>query len=183
MTDIWTTLGPARDGASFHTTIIGDITISWIRDNRGKGRGGSAIHAILDAASTAPARRITAASPAEPIEGESHGLTVYGTGRHNRPAPEEVAQQTPEYAEVMADYLNGVGTTTFAGGGEALLTAADVAEKLHLSVRTIHKYHHDGRLPAADQYIGRTPLWRQAVIDEVAATRRGPGRPRKPAHP
>lgn len=164
-------------GVSFHSTVIGGVTIVWCRAGRGQER---VVQAVNDPGSQATARRITDTG-AEPLPGENRGLTVYGHGFRDRPAPAEVACLTPEYTNLMAGFEDGEGATTFGGGPEALLPPADVAVKLGVSVRTVHKYHTDGRLPAAQHYAGRTPMWPQAVIDAVVETRRGPGRPPKAA--
>ena len=164
-------------GISFNSTVIAGVTVVWCRAGR---HGEPVVQAVNDPGSTAPARRVTD-SGVEPLPGENRGLTVYGSHSGDRPAPAEVASFTPEYTNLMTDFEDGEGTTTFAGGPEALLPPADVAIKLGVSVRTVHKYHTDGRLPRAEQYTGRTPLWPQAVIDEVVELRRGPGRPPKPA--
>lgn len=56
-----------------------------------------------------------------------------------------------------------------------LLTVAQVAERLGLSVRTVEDYRLDGRMPEATM-VGRTPTWTKAQIDEWQAQRPGPGR-------
>ena len=58
-----------------------------------------------------------------------------------------------------------------------LLTVAQVAEHLGLSVRTVEAYRADGRLPEATM-VGRTPTWTREQIDEWQAERPGPGRRR-----
>lgn len=56
-----------------------------------------------------------------------------------------------------------------------ILTVAQVAEYLGLSVRTVEDYRLDGRLPAPTM-VGRTPTWTRQQIDEWQASRPGPGR-------
>ena len=46
-----------------------------------------------------------------------------------------------------------------------ILTVAQVAEHLGLSVRTVEAYRRDGRLPEATM-VGRTPTWTRAQIDQ-----------------
>ena len=55
-----------------------------------------------------------------------------------------------------------------------LLTMAQVAEHLGLSVRTIEAYRRDGRMPEAAM-VGRTPTWTRAQIDAWQANRPGQG--------
>jgi excisionase family DNA binding protein len=55
-----------------------------------------------------------------------------------------------------------------------LLTVAQVAEHLGLSVRTVEAYRRDGRLPEATM-VGRTPTWTREQIDQWQATRPGQG--------
>ena len=45
-----------------------------------------------------------------------------------------------------------------------VMTVAQVAEHLGLSVRTVEAYRRDGRLPEATM-VGRTPTWTRAQID------------------
>ena len=55
-----------------------------------------------------------------------------------------------------------------------VLTVAQVAEHLGLSVRTVEAYRRDGRLPEATM-IGRTPTWTRAQIDQWMTYRPGQG--------
>ena len=55
-----------------------------------------------------------------------------------------------------------------------VLTVADVARYLSLSVRTVEAYRRDGRLPEATM-VGRTPTWTRAQIDAWQANRPGQG--------
>ena len=55
-----------------------------------------------------------------------------------------------------------------------ILTVAQVAEYLGLSVRTVQAYRADGRMPTATM-VGRTPTWTRAQIDQWQATRPGRG--------
>ena len=45
-----------------------------------------------------------------------------------------------------------------------ILTVAQVAEYLGLSIRTVETYRADGRLPEATM-VWRTPTWTRAQID------------------
>ena len=55
-----------------------------------------------------------------------------------------------------------------------LLTVAQVAEYLGLSVRTVETYRADGRLPEPTM-VGRTPTWTREQIDQWQANRPGRG--------
>ena len=55
-----------------------------------------------------------------------------------------------------------------------VLTVAQVAEYLGLSIRTVETYRADGRLPEATM-VGRTPTWTRAQIDAWQANRPGRG--------
>ena len=69
------------------------------------------------------------------------------------------------------------------------MTKQEVAEKLHVTVRTITSYTKSGLLPSPRQ-LGRRLLWLESELDNrilsamsptsvVAATPKRPGRPRK----
>lgn len=55
-----------------------------------------------------------------------------------------------------------------------ILTVAQVAEYLGLSVRTVQDYRLDGRLPEP-LMVGRTPTWTRSQVDEWQASRPGRG--------
>jgi len=55
-----------------------------------------------------------------------------------------------------------------------VLTVAQVAEYLGLSVRTVETYRADGRMPTATM-VGRTPTWTRAQIDQWMTSRPGQG--------
>ena len=55
-----------------------------------------------------------------------------------------------------------------------VLTVAQVAKHLGLSVRTVEAYRRDGRLPEATM-VGRTPTWTRAQIDQWMTNRPGQG--------
>ena len=55
-----------------------------------------------------------------------------------------------------------------------VLTVAQVAEYLGLSVRTVETYRADGRLPEPTM-VGRTPTWTREQIDQWQANRPGRG--------
>lgn len=50
-------------------------------------------------------------------------------------------------------------------GVSDILTVAQVAEYLGLSVRTVETYRADGRMPEPTM-VGRTPTWTRAQIDQ-----------------
>lgn len=60
---------------------------------------------------------------------------------------------------------------------EGYLDAQAVAERLDPPVKreTIHRYHVRGDMPKADEYVGRTPLWREETITAWLASRPGHG--------
>ena len=55
-----------------------------------------------------------------------------------------------------------------------VMTVAQVAEHLGLSVRTVETYRAHGRMPEATM-VGRTPTWTREQIDQWQATRPGQG--------
>ena len=55
-----------------------------------------------------------------------------------------------------------------------VLTVAQVAEYLGLSVRTVETYRADGRMPEPTM-VGRTPTWTREQIDQWQANRPGRG--------
>ena len=55
-----------------------------------------------------------------------------------------------------------------------VLTVAQVAEYLGLSIRTVETYRADGRMPEPTM-VGRTPTWTREQIDQWQATRPGRG--------
>ena len=55
-----------------------------------------------------------------------------------------------------------------------LLTVAQVAEYLGLSIRTVETYRADGRMPEPTM-VGRTPTWTREQIDQWQANRPGRG--------
>ena len=55
-----------------------------------------------------------------------------------------------------------------------VLTVAQVAKHLGLSVRTVEAYRRDGRLPEATM-VGRTPTWTRAQTDQWMTNRPGQG--------
>ena len=55
-----------------------------------------------------------------------------------------------------------------------VMTVAQVAEHLGLSVRTVEAYRRDGRMPEATM-VGRTPTWTRAQIDQWQVNRPGQG--------
>ena len=59
-------------------------------------------------------------------------------------------------------------------GAAKMMTMADVAAHLNLSLRTVQDYRLDGRMPPATM-VGRTPTWTRAQIDQWQATRPGQG--------
>ena len=55
-----------------------------------------------------------------------------------------------------------------------ILTVAQVAKHLGLSVRTVEAYRTDGRMPEATM-VGRTPTWTREQIDQWMTNRPGQG--------
>ena len=55
-----------------------------------------------------------------------------------------------------------------------VLTVAQVAEYLGLSIRTVETYRADGRMPEPTM-VGRTPTWTREQIDQWQANRPGRG--------
>ena len=55
-----------------------------------------------------------------------------------------------------------------------VLTVAQVAEYLGLSIRTVETYRADGRMPEPTM-VGRTPTWTREQIDQWQANRPGQG--------
>ena len=55
-----------------------------------------------------------------------------------------------------------------------VLTVAQVAEYLGLSIRTVETYRADGRMPEPTM-VGRTPTWTREQIDAWQANRPGRG--------
>jgi predicted DNA-binding transcriptional regulator AlpA len=51
------------------------------------------------------------------------------------------------------------------------LTSRDIAEQTGLKLDTIYTYRQRKTLPEPDYTIGRTPLWKQATIDEWNSSR------------
>lgn len=62
-----------------------------------------------------------------------------------------------------------------------MLTTAEVAAVLELNPQTVYTYVSRGSFPAPDGYLGATPWWRPATVEEWQASRRAPGRPKKEA--
>lgn len=58
---------------------------------------------------------------------------------------------------------------------EGYLDAQAVAERAGISRATVHRYHVRGDIPAADEHVGRTPLWREETIADWLKTRPGHG--------
>ena len=55
-----------------------------------------------------------------------------------------------------------------------VLTVAQVAEYLGLSIRTVETYRADGRMPEPTM-VGRTPTWTREQIDQWMTSRPGQG--------
>ena len=81
-----------------------------------------------------------------------------------------------EHLRAVRSWQPGPGVAGQRGAGPmtTVLTVAQVAEHLGLSVRTVEAYRRDGRLPEATM-VGRTPTWTRAQIDAWQATRPGQG--------
>lgn len=58
---------------------------------------------------------------------------------------------------------------------DGYLTNADLAELLGIKLGSVHRYRVRGDIPPPDEYVGRTPLWKQKTIDEWLKNRPGHG--------
>jgi predicted DNA-binding transcriptional regulator AlpA len=56
---------------------------------------------------------------------------------------------------------------------EGYLTSKDVADRLGVRVATVHEYRARGTLPPPDEYVGRSPVWKEATIHAWEQGRRG----------
>lgn len=81
-----------------------------------------------------------------------------------------------ESTEAVAESLRSmtVGAPPRYEPIRTVLTVAQVAEYLGLSVRTVQDYRLDGRLPEP-LMVGRTPTWTRSQVDEWQASRPGRG--------
>lgn len=52
-----------------------------------------------------------------------------------------------------------------------MLDSAAVADRVKVKVESIHWYHKKGLMPPADDFYGRTPVWKEETITEWIATR------------
>jgi predicted DNA-binding transcriptional regulator AlpA len=48
--------------------------------------------------------------------------------------------------------------------GEKILDSAAVAERVGLTLNTVHTYHSRGSMPPADLYLGDNPGWYESTI-------------------
>jgi excisionase family DNA binding protein len=55
--------------------------------------------------------------------------------------------------------------------GADLWTVSDVAKYLEVGASTVTSWASRGRMPAPDQYVGRTPVWTPQTIIQWAKTR------------
>jgi predicted DNA-binding transcriptional regulator AlpA len=71
-------------------------------------------------------------------------------------------------------------------GIDGYLTSADLAKLLGIKQTSVHRYRVRGDIPQPDEYVGRTPLWKQETIDQWVENRpshswqRGAANPRTP---
>jgi len=47
----------------------------------------------------------------------------------------------------------------------SMLDSAAVAAMVHVKVDTVHWYHKKGLMPPADDYFGRSPVWKTETIE------------------
>lgn len=52
-----------------------------------------------------------------------------------------------------------------------MLDSKAVAEKIGVKVDSIHWYHKKKMMPAADEFYGRSPVWKEETINEWISTR------------
>ncbi len=64
-----------------------------------------------------------------------------------------------------------------------MLTSEDVGYRFGIAAATWRRYVYKGTAPQPDEYVGRTPRWRESTVDRWARARPGRGvgggRPRK----
>lgn len=58
---------------------------------------------------------------------------------------------------------------------DTLLDVDAVAERLKIKPSTVRTYHKRGHMPKADQYFGRTPVWKNHTIQDWIDRRPGRG--------
>lgn len=52
-----------------------------------------------------------------------------------------------------------------------LLDVAQVAQAIQVKPETVRYYHKMKRMPSADMYFGRSPVWKKETIDAWVAQR------------
>ena len=55
---------------------------------------------------------------------------------------------------------------------DTLLDVAAVASRLEVKPSTVRSYHKRGQMPPADNYFGRSPVWKEATIENWSSQRR-----------
>lgn len=58
---------------------------------------------------------------------------------------------------------------------DGYLTSDQLAAKLGIKRGSIHRYRTRGNIPAPDEYVGRTPLWREESVNKWMTERPGHG--------
>ncbi|APU20965.1 helix-turn-helix transcriptional regulator [Actinoalloteichus sp. GBA129-24] len=167
-------------GASWHMTRLDDATITWVTVTGRKGDSApknARVHAVVTGDDT-PARRILKDGTVLPIgDGGQRGLTVFGWDVWSRPAPDRVTELVPEFAPYMAALLAGRGTTLhrFTSGDNTILSPREVAARIGVQPRTIHRYRARGEMPAPDTTDGGA-AWKPSTIDAWIEGRPGRGK-------
>lgn len=58
---------------------------------------------------------------------------------------------------------------------DGYLTSDQLADKLGIKRGSVHRYRTRGDIPQPDEYVGRTPLWKETSIDAWLTERPGQG--------
>lgn len=58
---------------------------------------------------------------------------------------------------------------------DGYLTSDQLADKLGIKRGSVHRYRTRGDIPQPDEYVGRTPLWKETSIETWLAERPGQG--------
>jgi hypothetical protein len=58
---------------------------------------------------------------------------------------------------------------------EGFLTSDQLAARLGIQRGSVHRYRVRGDIPAPDEYVGRTPLWKVESIERWESERPGHG--------
>lgn len=63
--------------------------------------------------------------------------------------------------------------TTYVEGVKGYLSYKELAERTGLPVATLRRYKRRGDLVEPDEYVGRSPVWKEATIEAWLTSRRG----------